>query len=217
MFSGRPRLTPRTEFAPGHAVKTFIQTKEPELKGAFDEWLARVVCYAFSVSPQAFVSQVNRATGETQKEMAEEGGLRPILNWVKRLIDRVLVEDFGERGVELVCGQDSALDPTAQAQTLVPYVGVGIFKRNEARARLCLAPVGSAAANALAAPAEADAGRALAPAQAIARERVRTRSLLGVLWPLEHYPSMLIQWGFNKVLGTPISGGGCSSRSRATG
>ncbi|HMK89077.1 MAG TPA: hypothetical protein VK446_05525 [Methylocystis sp.] len=50
---------------PGGVAKTFIQTKEPELKGAFDERLARVVCYAFSVPPQAFVSQINRATGET--------------------------------------------------------------------------------------------------------------------------------------------------------
>jgi hypothetical protein len=31
-------------------AKTFIQTKEPELKGQFD----RIVCYAFSVSPQVF-------------------------------------------------------------------------------------------------------------------------------------------------------------------
>ena len=72
---------------PGGVAKTFIQTKEPEFKGVFDEWLARVVCYAFSVSHQAFVNQVNRSTGETQKEMAEEEGLWPVLKWVKRLID----------------------------------------------------------------------------------------------------------------------------------
>ena len=60
---------------PGGVAKTFIQTKEPELKGVFDEWLARIVCYAFSVSHQAFVNQTNRSTGETQKEMAEEEGL----------------------------------------------------------------------------------------------------------------------------------------------
>ena len=49
-------------------------------KAAFAKWVAHVISYAFSVSQQAFVSQVNRATGETQKEMAEEEGLRPILN-----------------------------------------------------------------------------------------------------------------------------------------
>jgi hypothetical protein len=47
----------------GH--KTFIPTREIELKGAFDEWLARVVCFAFSISPQAFSEAMNRATAET--------------------------------------------------------------------------------------------------------------------------------------------------------
>jgi hypothetical protein len=69
---------------PGGVAKTFIQTKEPELKNAFDEWIARVGCIAFSVSPQPFVNQMNRATGETQKEMADEEGLLPILAWIKR-------------------------------------------------------------------------------------------------------------------------------------
>ena len=95
---------------PGGVAKTFIQTKEPELKGAFDEWLARVVCYAFSVSHQAFVNQTNRSTGETQKEMAEEEGLWPVLKWVKRLIDGVLVEDFGESEIEFVWGEDAQID-----------------------------------------------------------------------------------------------------------
>ena len=148
-FTGDLAARRRAKFVPGGVAKTFIQTKEPELKGAFDEWLARVVCYAFSVSPQAFVSQVNRATGETQKEMAEEEGLRPILNWVKRLIDRVLVEDFNEREVEFVFGQDERIDPPTQAQMLIGYVGAGILTRNEARAKLGLAPVDDAAANEL--------------------------------------------------------------------
>jgi hypothetical protein len=38
-------------FVPGDVVKTFVQTKEPELKTIFDDWLARIVCFAFSVSP----------------------------------------------------------------------------------------------------------------------------------------------------------------------
>jgi HK97 family phage portal protein len=148
-FTGDLAARRRAKFVPGGVAKTFIQTKEPELKGAFDEWLARIVCYAFSVSPQAFVAQINRSTGETHKEMAEEEGLRPILNWVKRLIDRVLIEDFGESAVEFVFGQDERIDPSEQAQILSAYVGVGILTRNEARAKLGLAPVEDSVANEL--------------------------------------------------------------------
>jgi hypothetical protein len=134
---------------PGGVAKTFIQTKEPELKGVFDEWLARIVCYAFSVSHQAFVNQTNRSTGETQKEMAEEEGLWPVLKWVKRLIDGVLIEDFGEEDIEFAWGEDAQIDAGQQAQVLTSYVGAGILTRNEARVKLGEAPVTDPAANVL--------------------------------------------------------------------
>ena len=34
-----------------------------------------IVCFAFSISPQALTQQMNRAAAETQKEIAEEEGL----------------------------------------------------------------------------------------------------------------------------------------------
>jgi hypothetical protein len=56
-FTGDLAARRRAKFVPGGVAKTFIQTKEPELKGVFDEWLAR-------------------------------------------LIDGVLIEDFGEEDIE---------------------------------------------------------------------------------------------------------------------
>jgi hypothetical protein len=64
-FEGDLGRRRRAKFIPGGVAKTFIQTKEPELKGPFDEWLARIVCFAFSISPQALTQTVNRATAET--------------------------------------------------------------------------------------------------------------------------------------------------------
>ena len=148
-FTGDLAARRRAKFVPGGVAKTFIQTKEPELKGVFDEWLARIVCYAFSVSHQAFVNQTNRSTGETQKEMAEEEGLWPVLKWVKRLIDGVLIEDFGEEDIEFAWGEDAQIDAGQQAQVLTSYVGVGILTRNEARVKLGEAPVADPAANVL--------------------------------------------------------------------
>ncbi|QGM48008.1 phage portal protein [Methylocystis heyeri] len=140
-FTGDLAARRRAKFVPGGVAKTFIQTKEPELKNLFDEWLARIVCYAFSVSPQAFVAHVNRATGETQKEMAEEEGLWPVLMWVKRLIERVLIEDFGESEIEFAWGSDAQIDAEQQQRILVAYVGSGILTRDEARQKLGLAPL----------------------------------------------------------------------------
>src|SRR5271154_6624660 len=39
-----------------------METRQPPLKDQYDEWLARVICYAFSMPASAFVTQVNRAT-----------------------------------------------------------------------------------------------------------------------------------------------------------
>lgn len=77
--------------------------------------------------------QQKRATGETQRELAEEESLRPILKWVKRLIDRVLFEDFGEEDIEFVWGEDAQIDAAKQAQVMTSYVAAGILTRNEAR------------------------------------------------------------------------------------
>ena len=85
---------------PGGVAKTFIQTKEPELKGVFDEWLARIVCYAFSVSLSALRQSDQSLDRRDAKGDAEEEGLWPVLKWVKRLIDGVLIEDFGEDDIE---------------------------------------------------------------------------------------------------------------------
>jgi hypothetical protein len=130
-FTGDLARRRRAKFVPGGVARTFIQTKEPELKSAFDEWIARVVCFAFSVTPQPFINQMNRATSETQKDMADQEGLLPILAWVKRLCDHVIVMLGGE-GLEFVWNTESVIDPTVQRENLVAYVGAGMMTRRRA-------------------------------------------------------------------------------------
>jgi hypothetical protein len=37
---------------PGEAAAKVVQTKEPAHKDDFDEWLARIICYAFAYDPE---------------------------------------------------------------------------------------------------------------------------------------------------------------------
>lgn len=131
-FTGDLARRRRAKFVPGGVAKTFIQTKEPELKNAFDEWIARVVCFAFSVSPQAFVNQMNRSTSETQKDSADEEGLLPILAWIKRLCDHVIRQLLGAQNLEFAWGHEAVVDPTIQRANLVAYVGAGMMTRRRA-------------------------------------------------------------------------------------
>jgi hypothetical protein len=69
----------RAKFVPGEAAAKVVQTKEPQHKDDFDEWLARIICFAFSVPPQWATKVMNRATAENQSAQSEEEGLEPTM------------------------------------------------------------------------------------------------------------------------------------------
>src|SRR5215469_17383396 len=115
--------------------------KEAPYKDDFDEWLARIVCYAFSLPPTAFTPQVNRATAQTAQEAALEEGLSPLLGWVKRLVDGVIQGRMGHLDLEFMWSNSRPTDPKDQASILGSYVKDGIYAVNEARDILGLQPV----------------------------------------------------------------------------
>ena len=80
-MSGYLPRRPMLKFMP--ADFKLIEYRQPPLKDQYDEWLARVICYAFSVPATPFVSQVNRATSETMRLQATQEALVPIKAWVK--------------------------------------------------------------------------------------------------------------------------------------
>ena len=86
---------------PGDTAAKVRQTKEPEHKDDFDEWLARIICFAFSVPPQWAVKAMNRATADNQSAQSEEEGLEPTKEWVKDLIDEIIAEEFASPDLEL--------------------------------------------------------------------------------------------------------------------
>jgi hypothetical protein len=142
LMSGNLARRRQTKFMP--ADFKLIEARQPPLKDQYDEWLARIICYAFSVPVSPFVSQVNRATGETMRQQATQEGLVPLKLWLKNALDHVIHVCMNEPGLEFVWVGDDAIDPLEQAQTLQILVGAGIKTREEARADLGLAPAGGA-------------------------------------------------------------------------
>ncbi len=147
LMSGNLARRRQTKFMP--ADFKLIEARQPPLKDQYDEWLARIICYAFSVPVSPFVSQVNRATGETLRQQATQEGLVPLKAWVKNALDCVIQDCMNEPGLEFVWVGDDAIDPLEQAQTLQILVGAGVKTREEARADLGLAPAAGAAAQSL--------------------------------------------------------------------
>jgi len=108
--------------------------RDPPLKDDFDEWLARIVCYAFSASPAPFTRQMNRATADNAQEMALSEGLGPIMLWIKCLVDQVIEEDFGCPDLEFEWVDEKSDDLMRQAQITDMKVKSGLKSINEARA-----------------------------------------------------------------------------------
>lgn len=129
-------------FVPGDMSKGVYQTKETELFGAAEEWIARVVCYAFSVSPQAFVKMMNRATGETAKDTATEEGLAPIKQWVKGTVDSILRKYLKSADMQLVWVEEEALDQKIQSEIVVNEAKAGLLTIDEGRKILGREPTG---------------------------------------------------------------------------
>lgn len=126
----------KLKFVPGDIAKNFHEVKAPPLKDMFDEWLARVVCYAFSIEPTAFVAQVNRAVADTSREQSLSEGLAPIQKWVKSLIDRVLADCFGWADIEFAWQEGEVVDPLKRAQIQKLYLDAKVLHPDEVRADL---------------------------------------------------------------------------------
>ena len=131
----------RTRLVWGPSGSKYQAFKEAPYKDDFDEWLARIVCYAFSLPPTAFTPQVNRATAQTAQDAAIEEGMAPLLGWVKRLVDDVIQNRMGHADLEFAWSDVRPTDPKDQATILGGYVRDGIYALNEARDILGLGPI----------------------------------------------------------------------------
>lgn len=131
ILSGNDQQKRHLRFVPGGAK---FQALKPELlKDIFDEWIARIVCYAFSVSYQPFASSVNRATAQTAQQASLNEGLAPVLIWIKNLIDRILRQYLGKPNLEFAWDEEEATDPLIEAQIDQILANSGILTIDEIR------------------------------------------------------------------------------------
>jgi hypothetical protein len=135
LMEGNTANRSKIKFLPMDTAK-FKETRQSAIKDEFDDWLARIVCYAFSVPPEPFIKGVNRATAESSKEAAEEQGLQPNKRFIQRLMDSILATKFGLPDAEFVWETKESIDPLIQAQIDSIYVGgtgTAIRSANEIR------------------------------------------------------------------------------------
>lgn len=123
ILSGDTAERRRARFVPG-GVKPY-ELKPGALKDEFDDWLARIICYCFSLSAQALMKQMNRATAQTAKQSAQEEGLEPTKLWFKDLMDAILLKAFKAEDLEFAWQDEEIADPEVKANVCATGLGKG--------------------------------------------------------------------------------------------
>lgn len=146
VMSGNTGERRKAKFVPGGMSP--INTKEGLLKDEFDEWIARIVCYAFSVPNMAFIKQMNRATAGTTVDQAVSEGLLPVLQWVKSLVDYIIIKHFGY--TDLMMKFKNSKDPDLAQEAAINLqnsqadqidINTGVLDVNEVRIKRGLNPL----------------------------------------------------------------------------
>jgi hypothetical protein len=100
----------------GPAGSAYTAFKSAPVKDEFDEWLARIVAFAFSLPPTPFIRQMNRSTGETDQERALEEGLEPLKLWAKRWIDGIIQDEMGYTDLEFAWAKEDSTSAKEQSE-----------------------------------------------------------------------------------------------------
>lgn len=112
------------------------------LMGQFDEWLARVICFAFSLPPTAFVQQQNRATAEQASETALQEGLAPMMVWFKGVMDRIIQQVFGFEDLEFTWDDVKQIDVAKERDAERADVMAGIISIDQVLSKRGMDPIG---------------------------------------------------------------------------
>lgn len=143
IFAGNIESRSRLWWVPAGSKYTPIE--HDVLFDFFDEWLARVICYAFSIAPQPFVKETNRATANQSQETAAAEGIKPTSSWSARFVNKLITVDFGITDLEFAWDQSSEYDPIKKATIHNLYVRAGVETIDEVRADLGYDPFGGVA------------------------------------------------------------------------
>ena len=141
MMSGESTVKRRMRFVPA-GVTPMMLHPDGGMTDQFDEWLARIICYCFSLPPLPFVRQQNRATAETAEDTALAEGLAPWMVTIKNTIDGEIGEFYGAPDLELVWDDIRKLDPTEQNAQDQADMRSGIIGLDDIRARRGMEPTG---------------------------------------------------------------------------
>lgn len=143
LLAGNPKYQTRIKMVP----KGFNYTpaKKPESVGyeRFELWILQLTCTVFGVPPQdiGFTHQVNKSSSDTQQEMGQERGMRPIAQFLEDMFTAIIQDDFGFKDLKFSYIDVDPTDKKVEAEIDSIRIRDGVYSVDEVRAREGLAPI----------------------------------------------------------------------------
>lgn len=109
--------------------------KEPVMADLFDDLHIRKIAFAFGTSPQRLQRAMNRSSAQASQQAAQEEGIRPWMDWVRRFVNYIIQVKMGYTDYEINLTPYFESDVNKQAKIDQMDVHEGIRTRNEIRAR----------------------------------------------------------------------------------
>jgi hypothetical protein len=133
-LSGNPQDQVKIKFLP----KGFDLTKwhDEEIFGLFnkwDEWLARISCFTFGISPMAFIQLTNRAVAQEMGDVEAEGGVGAAKLFIERIVNEIVRDEFQMPHLRFNWITDRSRMTEKRVHRNVEYKKAGIFTANEIR------------------------------------------------------------------------------------
>lgn len=126
-------------------LEGIVFPKDAIIKDEFDEWLARILCFAFSISPSALIKQVNRASGEQMADTAKEEGLMPLLKFLNSHMTLLIQRYLKKPDLRFQFKVINKIDPKTQADIHGVYIDKQVMTPDEVREDLDLDAMDEAA------------------------------------------------------------------------
>lgn len=120
---------------------------EPPLKAETDEWLARIIAFAFSYPVGSLVSLQNRAVAEQHERTAEEEGTGSLKQHIAEIFDEVIQVHLGHDDLEFSWIEEDEIDQEKQSKILSRYAEAGILTINQVLEKLGEEPSADPAAS----------------------------------------------------------------------
>jgi hypothetical protein len=139
LLSGDTATRRGTKFVPD-GVKA-VNTKEGALQDSFDEWLARVICYAMNVPNQWAIKQQTRAGQDVEQSSADKRGDEITKSFLKAVMDRVIAQHFNAPELSFEWTSEQEIDPETRARIFDIKIKNKSLSINEARDADNLEPV----------------------------------------------------------------------------